>query len=88
MESLRQEIRAMMRQLAIAPPTAGSAEEMTLNRLQTLCKAAERAQHPRELTPLLMELRQFWLHSIDWCSQLSKDIERLIILYDELSSDV
>lgn len=77
----------MMGRLAISPPTAGSVEEMTLNRLRKLGSAAEGTQQACELAPLIMELRQFWLQSIDWCSQLSKEIERLLILYDELNDD-
>ncbi len=76
----------MMRRMEIAPPIAGSVEAMTLRRLRTLCNAAERTQQAAELTPLFRELREFWLHSIDWCSQLSMDIERLLILHDELNT--
>ena len=30
------------------------------------------------------DLKQFWLSSVDWCSELSKQLEKLIILYEEL----
>jgi len=67
-------------------PAAGSVEAMALDRLQTLCGAAERAQQAGEVTPFFLELQQFWLQSIGWCSQLSKEIERLLILHDELTT--
>jgi len=60
---------------------------MALDRLQVLYGAAQRAQEAGELATLFGELRQFWLDTIDWCSQLSKDIERLLIMHDELTTD-
>ena len=87
MEDLRQEIRSLIRRLETPSLTSGNVEAMTLDRLQVLCAAAERAQQPGDLASLFRELRQFWLDSIDWCSQLSRDIERLLILHDELNTD-
>ncbi len=88
MIGLRQEIRSLIHRMEMAGPAAGSVEAMALERLQALCGAAERAQQAGEVTPLFLELQQFWLHSIGWCSQLSKDIERLLILHDELTTGV
>jgi hypothetical protein len=31
------------------------------------------------------ELRQFWLDSVPWCSDLSRDVEKIMILYEELA---
>ena len=87
MEDLRQAIRSLIRRMELAPAPAGSVEALTLDRLHELYAAAERAQQAGELGPLFGELRQFWQDSIDWCSQLSKDIERLVILHDELRPD-
>ena len=87
MEELCQAIRTLIRRMELTPAYAGSVEAMTLDRLRVLCAAAEKEQQAGELTLLFGELRQYWLHSIDWCSQLSKEIERLLILYDELTSD-
>jgi hypothetical protein len=86
-EELRQAIRSLIRRMELAPTPAGSVEALTLDRLHGLYAAAERAQQAGELGLLFGELRQFWLDSIGWCSQLSKDIERLVILHDELSAD-
>ena len=87
MEELRQAIRSLIGRMELAPVFAGSVEAMTLDRLRMLCTATEREQQSEELMLLFRELRQHWLHSIDWCSQLSKEIERLLILYDELTID-
>jgi hypothetical protein len=86
MEDLRQAIGSLIHRMELAPALTGSVEAATLDRLHGLYAAAERAQHADELGPLFGGLQQFWLSSIDWCSQLSKDIERLLIIYDEMGS--
>ena len=30
-------------------------------------------------------LRQFWLDSVPWCSELSRDVEKIIIMYGDLA---
>ena len=84
METLRKEIRAQVARLEGAFPQPGSTEEATLTRLRILCTAAHQTQQAGDLTHRFAELRQYWLDSIDWCSQLSKDIEKLLIMHDDL----
>jgi len=86
MEDLRREMHALIRRMEAALPPVGGVEEKTLHRLRTLSAAAEKAQEISELSPLFLDLKTFWLNSIDWCSQLSRDIERLLILQDELAT--
>lgn len=31
----------------------------------------------------VFQLKHFWLQSVPWCSNLSKEIEKIVILYDE-----
>jgi hypothetical protein len=90
MEELRKEIRSLIRRMERVPPPVGSVEAITLDRLRMLSAAAEEVPESESgaLASLLGELRGFWLHSIDWCSQLSKDIERLLILYDDRTTNV
>jgi hypothetical protein len=83
MESLRHDIRALVVKLEGAFPQPGSIEDSTLERLRTLCGAADQARQAEDLNDRFVELRQYWLHSIDWCSQLSKDIEKLLIMQEE-----
>ena len=86
MDRLRQEMLALIHKLETARPPAGGIEETTLKRLRSLQAAAEKATQARELDPHFLNLRQFWLDSVDWCSQLSRDIERLLILQAELAT--
>ena len=79
------EIEALIRKLETATLSIGGAEAVTLERLRLLRAAVEKSPHAIELSPLFQELKQFWLDSIDWCSQLSRDIERLLILQEELA---
>ena len=87
MEDLRRELHTLIRRMEAAVAPDGSVEEETLHRLQALSAAAEKAQQISDLAPLFLDLKDFWLNSIDWCSQLSKDIERLLILGDDLTTN-
>ena len=80
------EIAALIRKLETTTLSIGGVEAVTLERLRLLHAAVEKSQHAIELSPLFQELEQFWLDSIDWCSQLSRDIERLLILQEELAA--
>lgn len=86
METLRQEIRVLVDKLEGALPQPGSTEDATLIRLRSLCAAADQAQQAEDLTDRFVELRQYWLDSIAWCSHLSKDIEKLLIMQEELAT--
>ena len=86
MEDLRREIHTLIRRMEAAVAPVGGVEEETLHRLQALSAAAEKAQQISELAPLFLDLKDFWLNSIDWCSKLSKDIERLLIIQDDLTT--
>lgn len=85
-ESLRHELRALVARLEEAFPQPGSIEDATLVRLRTLCAAAGQARQAKDLDDHFAELRQYWLDSIDWCSQLSKEIEKLLIMQEELAA--
>jgi uncharacterized coiled-coil protein SlyX len=86
MERLRQEMRLLVAKLESAFPQPGSIEAATLDRLRTLCGIADQAREAAELNDRFVELRQYWLDSIDWCSQLSKEIEKLLIVQEELAT--
>ncbi|MBC2735164.1 MAG: hypothetical protein HF981_12470 [Desulfobacteraceae bacterium] len=86
MEMLRQEMRSLVAKLESAFPQPGSIEDATLYRLRTLCGVADQAREAAELNDRFVELRQYWLDSIDWCSQLSKEIEKLLIIQEELAT--
>jgi hypothetical protein len=86
MESLRHAMKALVARLEGAFPQTGSIEDTTRIHLRMLCAAAEQAQQAGDLDRQFTELRQYWLDSIDWCSQLSKEIEKLLIMQEELSA--
>lgn len=86
MESLRHAMHALVAKLEGAFPQPGSIEDTTLVHLRTFCTAADQAQQAGDLDRQFAELRQYWLDSIDWCSQLSKEIEKLLIMQEELAA--
>lgn len=63
------------------------AEEETRHHLIALLKAVE-GQNRQSMDACATLLKQFWLDSIPWCSQLSKDVEKVLILYDEYFEEV
>ena len=79
MEALRQEIVALKDRLEKSDINASPVEQQTLHHLSRLATANEKA-----LEGGLADLKQFWLSSVDWCSELSKQIEKLIIMYEDL----
>ncbi len=86
MESLREEIHSLITRLEGNLAPSGHVEAQTLVRLRALQAAADKAMAAGELTLEIMALRQYWLDSIDWCSQLSRDIEKLLIIQEELAA--
>ena len=85
MERLRQEIRTLVDKLEKSHPQFGSVEDTTLISLRAIETVAGKVSCAQDLDDRFAELNQFWLESIDWCSQLSKDIERLLIIQEELA---
>ena len=79
MEALRQEIVALKSQLEKSAINRSPVERQTLQHLSRLAEADQNS-----LSQGLADLKQFWLSSIDWCSELSKQIEKLIIMYEDL----
>ena len=79
MEALRQEIAALKSRLEKSDMNGSPVERQTLHYLNILAVADEKA-----LVQGMADLEQFWLSSIDWCSELSKQIEKLIIVFEDL----
>jgi len=84
MNELTEEIIALIEKLEKQNPIDGSTEQITTSHLKSLLAAMEDAEHPAALAPRFADLEQFWLSSVAWCSQLSKDLEKIIIIYQEL----
>ena len=84
MERLRQAIVDLIVVLDDLGPTAGAAEQITLAHLRPLARRVSRVRRPSDLYELMMHFKEFWATSIDWCSALSRQVERIIIIYEEL----
>jgi len=78
MDELREEIAALLNQLNKSDINGSAVERQTISHLKHLVAADETA-----FDQGLADLKQFWLSSVDWCSELSKQIEKLIIMHEE-----
>jgi hypothetical protein len=57
--------------------------------LQTLQKLISVHDHalsgpPEALEIACNDLREHWLHSVAWCSDLSRELEKILILFEEM----
>lgn len=83
MDRLCQAIQDLIRHLKSTPVAQQSLEAECLRHLDGLLKAAENRNLPL-LNRKAGEIRNFWLQSVPWCSTLSRDVEKLLILYEEM----
>ena len=83
MNELGKEIAALIDRLEKLNSPEGSTEHTTTNHLKRLMAGLDK-KDGKSLEPCFAELEEFWLSSVAWCSQLSKGIEKIIIIYQEL----
>jgi len=79
LDQLHKEIADLKDQLEYSDLIGNTIEERTIYYLNRLT-AADKKTLDREFA----DLKQFWLSSIDWCSELSKQIEKLVIMHEDL----
>lgn len=84
MNELGKEIAALIDRLEKLNSPEGSTEHTTTIYLKRLKAGLENAEDAKTLESRFAELEHFWLSSVAWCSQLSKEIEKIIIIYQEL----
>jgi hypothetical protein len=86
MEKLKKEIHTLVDKLEKGFSDEKSIEYSVLIHLKRLLQVMEGSdKNEFELIgALFSELRQFWLDSVPWCSELSKDIEKLIIMFSDI----
>ena len=84
MNELTKEIAALIEKLEKSNPIDSSTEQITANHLNGLLAAVANPDDAGTIASRFAELKQFWLSSVAWCSQLSKDVEKIIIIYQEL----
>jgi len=80
MNELRNEIAALIDKLESQDAPEGRTEQITLGHLKGLMAPADSA----EIQARFAGLEQFWASSVAWCSELSKDLEKIIIMHREL----
>lgn len=81
---LQREIRDTVERLGQVAET-GRIEAAALGHLRAVARCISGAPH--RLESRIADLRRFWLESVPWCSPLSKDMEKIIILYSEAAED-
>jgi hypothetical protein len=79
LDQLHKEIADLKDQLEYSDLIGNTIEERTIYYLNRLT-AADKKTLDREFA----DFKQFWLSSIDWCSELSKQIEKLVIMHGDL----
>ena len=83
MNELKNEIVALIIKLENSNPIDGSMEHITTIHLKRLMTALQNEAEIEALRRKIAELEQFYATSVAWCSQLSKDIEKILIMYQE-----
>jgi hypothetical protein len=61
-------------------------EARTLSLLRRLFHTIGNSELENDVDDLIMQLRDHWLSRVAWCSGLSRDIEKVLITYEDLSS--
>ncbi len=84
MEDLKRELDALIARLATGDGDRDSAAAGVLPFLKKLQFEMENDRSPLGLVPAMSALRQYWLASVAWCSRLSRDIEKIITIHEEL----
>jgi len=83
MNELANEIAAMIEKLEKSSTVDPGAAQITAGHLKAILAAMAIPDNAGTIASWFAELEQFWLSSVAWCSQLSKDIEKIIIDYQE-----
>jgi hypothetical protein len=84
MERLKKEIDELIDKLEKGLFSENSIEALVLSHLNRILSVMDGSGKDKPVGVLISDLRQFWLDSVPWCSELSKDIEKLIIMVEDL----
>lgn len=58
--------------------------QITAAHLNAILAAMANPDETGTIASRFADLEQYWLSSVAWCSELSKDIEKIIMDYQEL----
>ena len=84
MENLPVLLKELIVELERTPGAQSEPANQLLPKLTTFLKAVDSGD-ALAMAMQVAGLRQFWLHSVPWCSQLSKSLEKVLMVYDELA---
>lgn len=84
MNELFGEIVELIDKLEKTNPIYGTNEQIAADHLRRIRDALAKTDDLKTLGPAFAGLEQFQVSSVAWCSQLSKDLEKIIIIYQEL----
>ena len=85
LNDFQEHLRALSAHLEKTAAGPGGVEQQALQHLRSLLQATETPGDRRQMDRRIQALHQFWLQSVDWCSQLSKQLERVLADYGELN---
>lgn len=78
-DELKNELEVFLAELVKSNPDQESAEGVAVEYLKCLLAESDNRHMRIDFT----DLKRFWLESVPWCSELSRRIEKLIIMNDE-----
>ena len=84
MERLKKEIHELIDKLEKGLSGETGIEATVLTHLKQLLLAMDGSGKSGSIGVSFSELRQFWLDSVPWCSELSKEIEKLIVMFTDI----
>lgn len=81
---LKNEMGALIHKLENGMAGEDRIAALVLTRLKSLLREIESGNIGSN-DRVFGDLRQFWLDSVPWCSELSRDVEKIIMMYGELA---
>ena len=81
MSSFAGEVDRLIQKM-VAPQAAGHADSTVLQLLKAI-RGNLKDDNPTALGQNCNTLREYWLRSVAWCSDLSRDIEKILMMFDE-----
>jgi len=74
--------RSLIDHLKFMPYDENSPETQVLDYLSSLLEVSGRGEISA-MEERIFQLKNFWFQSVPWCSNLSKEIEKIVIQYNE-----
>jgi hypothetical protein len=78
---LKNQIESLLSDLMQSKPDSESTEGVAIEYLKCLLAESDN----RHMRVDFSDFKRFWLESVPWCSELSRQIEKIIIMNDEFN---